>query len=440
MSERRAVVIGGSMAGLVAARVLSEHFDEVTLVERDRLVDSVEPRKGVPQGRHLHGLLKRGEDLLSQLFPDLVPALLKGGAVPVEFGRDMFWHHFGAWKARTEVGVVATFLSRGFLEAEVRRRVLALPRVKLVDNCDALGFAADAERRRVTGAILKRFDGAAEETLSADLVVDASGRGSRTPKWLEAMGRPAVAESQVKVDVGYATRIFKRPPEGALPWKAMYILGQSPESRRLGAVAPIEGNRWLAIMAGLLGDHPPSDATGWMEFARSLPAPDLHTALKDAEPEGDIATYKFPAHQRRHYERMNAFPDGLAVLGDSHCSFNPIYGQGMTTAIIGAVLLGEQLARRPKGAALTGLSREYQRALAKATDEPWAMSTGEDFRYPEVAGDRPFGNGAMQWFTGRVHRRAATDPEIALRFYRAMHMIGPVTDLMKPGMLMRILA
>jgi 2-polyprenyl-6-methoxyphenol hydroxylase-like FAD-dependent oxidoreductase len=242
------------------------------------------------------------------------------------------------------------------------------------------------------------------------------------------------------VDVAYATRLFERPPPGTYEWNALYVLGQSPESRRLGAIAPIEGGRWIVVMAGLLGDHPPDDEAGWMRFARELPVRALHDALERAAPASDIAVYKFPSHLRRHYERMKDLPDGLAVLGDSHCSFNPMYGQGMTTAVMGAVLLGEQLAaRRARGAGLDGFSRPFQRALAKITDEPWMMSTGEDFRYPDVIGNRPFGNAAMQWFTGRVHRLATTDREVATRFYRAMHLIAPLTDLMKPSMLLRVL-
>lgn len=430
-----ALVIGGSMAGLAAARVLLDHFSRVSLVERDELSDAPQPRKGVPQGRHLHGLLKRGEELLAGLFPDLVPSLLAGGAVPVEFGSEFYWYHFGGWKVKAPSGVVATFLSRPFLEAEVRRRVKALPNLTLLDGHDVERLAGD--RARVTGVVVKRRTGdAAEETLPADLVVDASGRGSHLPKWLEALGHARPLESTVKVNVAYATRIYRRPPEGTVPWKALYILGQSPDSKRLGAIAPMEGDRWIALVAGMLDDHPPTDEPGWLEFARNLPQPDVYEAVKGAEPLSDIALYKFPSHLRRHYEKMRDFPDGIVALGDSVCSFNPLYGQGMTTAAMGALHLGECLSQK---ADLAGLPRRFQAGLAKLTNDPWMMSTGEDFRYPEVAGERPFGNSIMQWYTGRVHRAALGDAQICNLFYRAMHMLDAPAVLMRPGTFVRVL-
>jgi 2-polyprenyl-6-methoxyphenol hydroxylase-like FAD-dependent oxidoreductase len=198
----------------------------------------------------------------------------------------------------------------------------------------------------------------------------------------------------------------------------------------------MEGDRWIALVAGLLDDHPPTDEAGWLEFARNLPQPDVYEAVKNAEPISDIALYKFPSHLRRHYEKMRDFPDGLVALGDSVCSFNPMYGQGMTTAAIGALHLGEHVERARD---LNGLSRRFQSGLAKLTNDPWMMSTGEDFRYPDVVGDRPFGNSVMQWYTGRVHRAAAASAEVSNLFYRAMHMLSPPTALMSPGMIVRVL-
>lgn len=440
---QHAVVIGGSIAGLTAARVLSEHFERVTLVERDQLTDVIAPRKGVPQGRHLHGFLKKGELLLESLFPDLIPALIEGGGVPVEQGIDFHWHHFGGWKVRKKSGVVSIFLSRPFLESEIRRRVLRLPNVRLCDGCDVLGLLSDAERKRVRGLILRRREGdAAEEELAADLVVDASGRGSAMPRWLGQLGRLRPEESTVRVRVAYATRQFRRPPPGTHPWKVLYILGQSPVSRRLGMLAPIEGDRWIAVLAGLLDDHPPLDEAGWMRFASELPAPDLHQALKGASPIDDIAGYNFPSHLRRHYERMPDFPDGLAVLGDAHCSFNPIYGQGISVATMGAVALGECLKeqRQQHGPGqLAGLSQRFQKSLARLTNDPWMMSTGEDFRYPEVQGTRPLLHPFMKWYTGHVHRATLVDPEVSLHFYRAMHMIAGFGALLRPEMIRRVL-
>ena len=434
---RHALVIGGSMAGLCAARVLSERFERVTLLERDPLPDSMEPRKGVPQGRHLHGLLRGGEDMLAEWFPGLVPALLAAGAVRITFGQDFRWFHFGAWKIHVPGGVGALGLSRPLLEGTVRRFVFALPNVQRRDECDVLGLTMDPERKRVTGAVVRaRGADAREETLEADLVVDTSGRGSQTPKWLEGLGRTRPPETTVRVDVGYASRIYRRPPEGTVPWKACYVLGRSPESRRLGVIFSIEGGRWMSVVAGLLGDHPPSDEAGFAAYARALPHPAIARALERAEPLSDVMLYKFPAHQRRHYERLRDMPDGLVVLGDAYCSFNPIYGQGMTCAALGArTLAGALEAHGGK----EGFSARFQRDLARAMEGPWMMSTGEDFRYPEVQGDRPLINPVMQWFTAQVHQACARDPGVARDFYRAMNMLTPVSALLRPGFALRVL-
>lgn len=418
---RHALVIGGSMAGLCTARVLSERFEHVTLLDRDVFIDSSEPRKGVPQGRHLHGLLRGGELELERMFPGLSDSLEAGGAVRMEMGTEFRWFHYGGWKIDAPSGVTTLSLSRPFLEISVRRRVLALPNVAVRDGVVVRGLRTDADRRRVTGVVLE-----SGETLEAELVVDASGRGSALPKWLCAIGRPEVEETVLRVNVGYASRVYRRPPAGTVPWKSCYVLGQSPHSKRLGAIFPIEGDRWIAVLAGVLGDYPPTDELGFMRFARELPDPAIADALAGAEPLTDAASYRFPSHQRRHYERMAELPDGLVALGDAHASFNPIYGQGMTCAALGARALAEALDARGLS---VGHALAFQRSLANKMNDPWMLSTGEDLRYPEVEAPRPFYNDGMQWFTARMHRASLRDPVVAQAFYRVMHMLAPPTSL-----------
>jgi 2-polyprenyl-6-methoxyphenol hydroxylase-like FAD-dependent oxidoreductase len=442
----RALVIGGSIAGLTAARVLADCFEEVLLLERDALPDAPELRKGVPQGRQQHALLARGEQILEGLFPGLIASLVEDGAVRFDFGRDLCWHHFGREKLRFDSGVLTTTMSRPLLEHAVRRRVLALPNVRILDRCEVTGLCASEDRQRIVGVRTRRRDGAAspdeQEELPGELVVDACGRGSSTPRWLTELGHARPEETAVRVNVCYATRLYHRREPTGLPYRALYLMGTPPETKRIGALSPIEGGRWIAALAGMLGEHPPGDPEGFLEWTKGLATDELHRVLVDAEPASDIAVYKFPSHLRRHYERMERFPDGLVVLGDSHCSFNPIYGQGMTTAAIGALLLGEHVEeqRQRSGGSLVGLSRRFQARLAEATDAPWSMATGEDLRYPEIEAERPFGYGFMKWYTARVHRAAAHDAEISLCFLRAMHMLDPPTVLLRPKMALRVLA
>ncbi|APR76530.1 putative secreted protein [Minicystis rosea] len=423
----------------MAARVLSDAFDEVTIVERDALGDVASPRKGVPQSRHLHVLLKRGEEVLAELFPGIVETLAQGGAERLDFARDLHWYHWGGWKARFDSDLLACFMTRPFLETEVRRRVLSIPNVRVVDQHDALGITC--AEGRVTGLKVRKRDGGAEETLPASLVVDASGRGSQTPKWIEALGYPKPPESTVKIHVGYATRFYERPDPAQFPWKALYILGTPPGSRRLGVIIPVEGGRWAALVAGVLGDHPPDDPDGFLDYAKGLPAPDLHRALLALEPVGDIAIHKFPSNLRRHYEQLTRRIEGLVVVGDALCSFNPIYGQGMTAAALDALTLGSCLRehRQSAGNDLKGLAARFHQEVSRVIDVFWTMTTGEDFRYPEIEGDRPPGYAMMKWYLGRVHEVAKRDTEVTGNFFRAMHMLESPNVLLQPRMVLRMM-
>ncbi|HNN96458.1 MAG TPA: hypothetical protein PKI03_29490 [Pseudomonadota bacterium] len=443
----RAVVLGGSMAGLTAARVLADYFDEVLLVERDPLSDSDEPRKGVPQGRQLHVLLRGGELQFERLFPGLTASLLARGALQLDASGDFLWHHFGVDKVRFTCGVTVTMMTRPFFEQEVRRRVVSLPNVKVYDQRDALGFLASPDGKGIVGVKLRQRgageESEASEEIPAELVVDACGRGSATPRWLSGLGLSSPPETKIRVDVAYATRFFRPPaPEHLPPYRSVYIVGTPPHGKRLGIITPVEGGRWMALVAGMLGDPPPTDPDGFLAFCQGLPIPEMHRLLSLAEPISDIYSYKFPAHLRRHYDRMPDFPDGLVVLGDSHCSFNPIYGQGMTVAALGAVELGACLSeQRQRGAgSLRGLSRRFQARLAKAADTPWMMATGEDLRFPEVEAKRPFGYAGMKFFLGRLHQAVAHDRVLALNFLRVLHMLEPPTKLFEPQLLWRVLA
>jgi 2-polyprenyl-6-methoxyphenol hydroxylase-like FAD-dependent oxidoreductase len=449
----RAVVIGGSMAGLLAARVLADHFDEVTVVERDPLPDGpAEPRKGVPQGRQLHGLLTKGSEILESLFPGFESALVEAGAIRFDFGHEAAWYHFGGWKKSFASGVSCISASRPLIELEVRRRVLALPNVRLRDDCEVTGLAVTDDRARVSGVKLRpRGDAGGaggDETLAADLTVDASGRGTRLPRWLAELGYERPRETAVKVDVVYGGRVY-RVPEGRSapnrsphPWKMIYVIADEPASSRIGAVLEIEGGRYIAVLVGRAGDSPPSDPEGYLAYARTLPTGEIGRVLAELEPLGDVEMYKFPANLRRHYDEMARFPEALVVVGDALASFNPIYGQGMTTAALDAMALDASLVEQRRGhgpGRVAGLARHYLRAASRAADAPWAMTTGEDFRDPAVEGRRPLLYPVMKWFLGRVHRACTVDTEVFGVFLRAMHLLDGPEKLLAPGMALRVL-
>ena len=437
---RRAIVIGGSLTGLLAARALTEHFSSVTLVERDRFPEGPGFRKGLPQMRHVHVLLKQGERVIAHYFPGLLAELIAGGAHLIDMGGDLRWFNFGNWKTRFQSGMDFFCQSRGFLEWKIRQRVASLHGVRMLDECEVAGYTLDPGGR-INGVKIHPAR-STEDRLDAELVVDASGRGSRTPQWLEQLGFGRPTETEVGVDVGYASRFYRRPEKTPGDWTGLMIYPKPPGTR-LGVLFPVEDNRWMVTLVGWFGDHPPIDERGFLEFAASLPVLDLYRAIKDAEPVSPIASHRFPSNRRRHYERMERFPEGLVVLGDALCSFNPIYGQGMTTGALGVRLLDDSLNEQRRlgntGTTLTGFSHRFQRKIATVIDSPWLLTTAEDFRSPKTVGLRPWWTAPLCWYTGRVHRLTWSDQFTARRFLEVMHLTARPTALFHPYIVFRAL-
>jgi 2-polyprenyl-6-methoxyphenol hydroxylase-like FAD-dependent oxidoreductase len=428
----RAVVIGASLAGLMAARVLSKHCERVTLIERDSLQEGTTPRKGVPQGRHVHVLLKRGQQVMERLFPGFNDALVMRGATQLNNGADLRWYHFGRWKSQFDSDVTTISVSRPTLEHEIRRRVSLIPNVSIVSGASFTRYAVDWEYSRVTG-VFARAHGpdSLEDLIRADIVVDASGRGSQTPRLLNELGYLPPPESAIRVNFGYASRIYERPP-GTRDWQAMYVVDRAPRTRG-GLIFPIEGNRWLVTLLGWHGDHPAATDAGFLEFARSLPTPDLHAAICAAQPLTNPICHGFPATWRRHYEQLNRFPAGLVVVGDALCSFNPVYGQGMTVSALEAELLESCLDRFALHGAsgIDAVTREFRLRVADVVDGPWQLASGEDLRFPQTVGKRSATLRFLHWYTAKVHETAGSSPLVAERFNAVVNMIAPRSGLFR---------
>ncbi len=439
--QQHAVVIGGSLAGLLAARVLSAHFGQVSVIERDRVPDGAAPRKGVPQGQHVHVLLGSGAKVLMDLFPDLFSTMAREGA-PLVSSSQVRWHHFGVWKAPFPIERQAVYTSRPFLEQHVRSCLAARENVRFIDACDVTGLCVQDDQ--VTGAFLRyRDEEQYKKMLPATCVVDASGPGSRTPKWLAFLGYGRVKESSVTVDVGYATRIYRLPDPLPFDWKMMIVYGTPPEERRGGFISPIQGGYWMVTLAGMFGDYPPDDELGFLDYAQSLAVPDLCEVMKEAEPVTPIVTSKYAANQRRYYERLSRLPAGFAVMGDALCSFNPIYGQGMSVAALEAKLLDTFLREqqsRDMPDRRTGWTMRFQKALASVVQAPWRLATGDDFRYPEAQGNRPFGTRLFNWYMRRIHELMASRPLVTLRGYEVLQLLKPLSALFEPRIVLAVLS
>jgi len=430
-----AVVLGASMSGLLAARALSGTFDRITVVERDVLPQSPDLRQGVPQAAHAHGLLASGYRIIDTYFPGLMAELESLGASRGDVVGDFLWFQYGHWKLRYPSGLQGIVVSRPCLEAAIRRAVRAIPNVTMMDGTPAVKPAFDPGAGRVTGLIVRPRGAAADETIAADLVVDASGRGSQSPKWLQEWGFPSPAISLVKVDVGYATRVFERRAGDFFNSTGGIVAGTPPASGRLAAVLAAEGNRWVITLGGLLGDYPPADDQGWLSFAASLPVPCVHELASGAAPIGSIATYRFPANRRVLYEQLPRFPEGYVVTGDAVCSFNPIYGQGMSTAALEAKALEETIA-----AGTQGLASRFFTRVGKIIDIPWTIATGEDLRFPQVEGKRAPGSALINRYLERVHAVASEDPVVCRHFFDVLNLLAPPPSLMTPQVAWRVLA
>ncbi len=429
-----AIVLGASMAGLGTARALANHFDRVTLVERDELGSASTPRKGVPQGQHAHGLLASGYRILSGYFPDLSDELIADGALPGDLSGDFLWYQYGGWKLRADCGLKGIVVSRPHLERKVRERVAALPKITLLQGFDGEEPVFDAAARRVTGLRVKSRTTGETQVLEADLVVDALGRGSQSPAWLEAWGYGKVAETSVQIDVGYATAVFERRPGDLYGATGAIIAGTAPEATRFAAVLGAEGDRWIVTLVGSLRDYPPTDFEGWKEFARSLPTTDVAELAEGRQPLAPISSYRFASNRHRHYEKLKAFPDGYLVIGDAICSFNPIYGQGMSVALSEAHALDRCLA-----AGDDALAARFFREAARIVASPWAIATGEDYRYPQVEGQRPPGFALISRYMARAHRVATKDPVVLKRFFEVATLLAPPPAMMAPSIAWRVL-
>lgn len=437
-----AVVVGGSVAGLLAARVLAERFAAVTLVERDALADAgAGPRKGVPQGRHVHILLARGRLIAEDLLPGLGAELRAAGAVPVNAGRQLAWHQGGGWRVPHDSELELLSLTRPLLEARIAARVRALPNVAVRDRAEVRGWTSDG-RRRVTGVRLRGRSGRAGgvvEEIAADLVVDAAGRGSPTPRWLVGLGFDAPPAERLPAPVGYASCVFRRPPERGRGWRALLVTGTP--GRRSGLVFPVEDGRWLVTLAAFFDEPLPRDHEGFLAFARSLPAPDVGDAIRGAEPLSGVERFRFAGSQRHRYDRLGRLPEGLIALGDAVCSFSPVYGQGMTVGAVEADLLGQALdaARRRWGGIDAGFGRRWFRGIAATVDSAWNGASLEDFRFPELAHRRPARLAPLTWYLGRVHRATRRSAAVTDQLYRVINLLDAPAALFRPRVLADVL-
>jgi len=436
---RRTIVIGAGIGGLSMAGALAKYFEQVEILERDRLTASAASRSGTPQDRHPHGLLAGGLRALDRIFPGFERDLATAGAIPVTFARDVQFE-------RPDVGVLpkrdfaisVLCATRPLIELVLRRRAEAVANITLRPTSRVIGIVPAAGGAGVRGVQFVNGSGRFE-TLDADLVVDASGRGAPTLTLLDALcwDRPQMTE--IGVDITYATAVVEIPPNASAEWKLVLTLPDPPHVALNSVLVPTEDGRWIITIA----DH---SATTWietwdalLEASRSLITPTVYNALRYAEPPEGIRHYRFPVSTWKHFERLPRLPRGVLPVADAFCRFNPIHAQGMSSAAQQARLLEDVLHRAadepdPIAALQTGFMSE----VASVLETPWNMSTSADLAFPQTRGERPDNFAEAREFEAALFRAAVTDPVVHRAMMEVAQLLQPYSRLQKPDIMRRI--
>jgi 2-polyprenyl-6-methoxyphenol hydroxylase-like FAD-dependent oxidoreductase len=459
-----AIVIGGSIAGLLAARVLVDYFDRVTVVERDsltpaanaapavgeaqRLRDSFAssipskpvPRQGVPQSHQLHVLLTQGYRILEQLFPGLKDELADNGTPLINWLADYRLLIGSVWAPRFPYEMSTHACTRNLLEFVIRRRLANYSSVEFKETTQVTGLLANPDNTAVIGIQLRDGNGT-EAELSAQLVVDAGGRHSKAPLWLKRLGYEVPQETVVNSFLGYASRMYEFSVDAPLDYKVLYVMPKAPDCPRGSVIYQVEGGCWMVGLIGVGRDYPPTDEAGFLNFAQSLRTPEVYQAIKDAQPLSPIYGYRRTENRWRHYEQLSRFPQNFVVIGDAVCAFNPVYGQGMTVAALDALTLDQCLKQQHHShQGLIGFSRRFQKQLAKVNSTPWMMATSDDFRWATTQGAAPgFVTRLTHWYLDRVMQLASKRADVYKVFAEVIHLIKQPTALFQLPIMLQVL-
>lgn len=438
-----AIVIGGGIAGLLCARVLLQHFEQVTLIERDHYPTEPASRGGVPQGHHLHQMLMGGQQVMEQLFPGISAKLLAHGAVPYDVFADTVSSFITGRTPRFpgEADMRGYQCTRLLIEWQLQQELQGFEQVRILEGYEVVALLAGQQRASVGGVRMRKRshlppEQQEEETLDADLVVAACGRSSSLAAWLQQLGCEVPQQTIINSFLGYASRLYTPPDDPERTWKTLIIQGKTPQGVRGSAIQLVEGNRWMVVLAGVGRDYPPTDDEGFLKFARTIPDEELGRVLEKAQPLSKIYGYRRTENCFQHYERLRQHPRGLIVMGDAFCAFNPIYGQGMTVAAKEVQAIDTCL-RTYKGA---DLERSIQRRLARVVATPWQLAAASDYRVPQVEGAK------QSWIGKALHRYfdtitilIRTDRFIFTTFVKVLHLVIPPTALFHPRIAFSVL-
>lgn len=434
-SKAHAIVIGAGISGLTAAKAIAGHFDRVTVIERDKLPSEAVTRRGTPQAPHAHALLAGGLIALKDLFPDIEVDIERAGAVRVDAGTLRLERPgFDPFPQR-DLGYSSYFLSRPLLELIVRRHTLRQENIDLCTNCRVVEISAAGSDHEVSGVRFEDGDGHAQ-TVPADLVVDASGRGSLTLGLLDRLGLPRPEESEIGIDISYSTLVFEGPMRSHAASNGVLHVPNAPECNRGAAFFPMENNRWI-LSIGSRGDLAPGDLKGFMGHVDGLRTSTIRDAISGMTPTSEIARFLLPCSMRRYFERLGQFPTGLIAIGDAICRFNPAFGQGMSVAAQEAVVLKGLLDAMPGQRPTEQIARSYFHTVSTILETPWNVALF-DLAYPQTRGLRPDGLSEMLQFNAALDLLAARDPNVHKIQSEVWDLVRPHSDLFVPEILERL--
>jgi 2-polyprenyl-6-methoxyphenol hydroxylase-like FAD-dependent oxidoreductase len=434
-----AVIVGAGIGGLAAAKAVAPFFGKVVVLDRDDLPEAPTPRAGAPQSGHAHYFLAGGQRALGELFPGIEADLQAAGALKSRIALDVLFERPGYDPfPQRDLGLEAFSLSRPLLENVCRRRLQREANIEIRSRVRVTALAPNAEGDGIAGVHCER-DGAGEEAIPADLVIDASGRAIPTLKLLERLGWPSPPVTEIGVDLAYATAVFELPDDKRRDWIGVAHFSGPSHKSRAGLILEVERRRWIASLIGMHGDAPPDDIAGFLAFAKSFRTPSFYNALRSARHVGQIARFNLRASVRRHFERLDRFPRGLIPLGDSVCRFNPVFGQGMSVAIQEAAFLARLLtSHRSLADPLDGSSAQYLSGIQAVLEAPWATAT-LDLAHPKTQGERPADIQERAKYAKALQSLAAEDPDVHRVMAEVNHLIRPYTALRDPILAERVL-
>jgi 2-polyprenyl-6-methoxyphenol hydroxylase-like FAD-dependent oxidoreductase len=437
---RQVIIVGGGIAGLLSARVLSRYFDQVTVIEQDdkESVHRLDSRKGVPHALHSHFLMLKGMTIIRQLFPTIDQELSKRGAKEIDVYRDIQLYR-GAWLPNFESGKSTFLQTRPLLEEAIRSLVEPYPNIQFQYGEKIEGLLTNEAQTRLVGVYSLNKNSPEPHRFFGDLIVDAMGRNTLFPSWIHSLGYPSLPKTEVYNDIYYCSRIYETPKDLTINWVCKNIRQTIPFKKKAGVVMEVEGNgearQWLVTLVGQLGDYPDNSEDGFIEFASQLEQPDIYDFIKQAKAVTPISSFRSPSSFHYQYEKSSRLPDGFIAIGDSFYTLNPVFGQGMSACAIAIHALDQCLEKF--GGTSQKLQCHYFKDTAHLLNIPWKQTLNQDLLYPEIKGKRPFGFKLLSWYKGKL-LQLCQDPVVGKTIYQVINLEKPSKSLFRPSMILKV--